>query len=82
MLKGLLRSVSSFSAAEDSFLSITNADRAQIPEEDVLEYYTSKAGALIDNIDMLANWCMYRATAEKLTARADVHDGRTRNAGP
>ena len=66
VLKGLLRSVSSFSAAEDSFLSITNADRAQIPEEDVLEYYTSKAGALIDNIDMLANWCMYRATAEKL----------------
>lgn len=47
-------------------LAITNADRGQIPEEDVLEYYTAKAGALIDNIDMLANWCMYRATAEKL----------------
>ena len=66
VLKGLLRSVDSFRAAEESFLAITNADRGQIPEEDVLEYYTAKAGALIDNIDMLANWCMYRATAEKL----------------
>lgn len=66
VLQGLLRSLDSFQAAEESFLSITNADRLQIPEEDVLEYYTAKAGALIDNIDMLANWCMYRATAEKL----------------
>ncbi len=66
ILKGLLRSVDSFRAAEESFLSITNADRRQIPEEDVLEFYTAKAGALIDNIDMLANWCMYRATAQKL----------------
>ncbi len=66
VLKGLLRSVSSFYAAEESFLSVTAADRKKVPEEDVLEYYTSKAGALIDNIDMLGNWCMYRATAEKL----------------
>ena len=68
VLKGLLRSVDSFYAAEESFVSVVNADRSQIPEEDVLEYYTAKAGALIDNIDMLANWCMYRSTAEKLNA--------------
>ena len=66
VLKGLLRSVASFYAAEESFLSVTNADRKKVPAEDVLEYYTAKAGALIDNIDLLANWCMYRATAEKL----------------
>ncbi|MBR4943461.1 MAG: hypothetical protein IKZ28_05455, partial [Clostridia bacterium] len=30
------------------------------------EAYTSKAGALIENIDMLANWCMYKKTAQAL----------------
>lgn len=66
VLQGLIGAVDGFRAAEDSFLSITSGDRSRIPEEDVLDYYTAKAGALIDNIDMLANWCMYRATAEKL----------------
>ncbi len=66
VLEGLLRSLECFEAAENSFLAITNGDRNKVPEEDVLDYYTQKAGALIDNIDMLANWCMYRATAQKL----------------
>jgi len=66
VLQGLVRSLESFSVAEESFLKITKADARLIPEEDVLEYYTSKAGALIDNVDMLANWCMYKSTAEKL----------------
>ena len=66
VLQGLIRSLESFTAAEESFSKITNADARLVPEEDVLEYYTSKAGALIDNIDMLANWCMYKNTAEKL----------------
>ena len=66
VLEGLSRSLQSFEAAEKSFLTVTKGDAAKIPEEDVLEYYTAKAGALIDNIDMLANWCMYRATAAKL----------------
>lgn len=35
-------------------------------DEDVLDYYFSKAGALLDNIDMLPNWCMYKKTAEDL----------------
>ena len=66
VLKGLMRSVDSFRAAEDSFLTAIKADRTKIPEEDVLEYFTAKAGALIDNIDMLANWCMYKKTATSL----------------
>ncbi|MBQ8884846.1 MAG: DUF4011 domain-containing protein [Clostridia bacterium] len=66
VLQGLISSVDSFRAAEDSFLEITKGERSRVPEEEILDYYTSKAGALIDNIDMLANWCMYRATAERL----------------
>ena len=66
VLEGLIRSVDCFLAAEESFLSVTNGDKKKVPEEDILEYYTSKAGALIDNIDMLANWCMYKQTAQKL----------------
>ena len=63
VLKGLTRSMDSFKEAEESFLDITQANRDRIPEEEILEAYTSKAGALIENIDMLANWCMYKKTA-------------------
>ena len=66
VLKGLMRSMESFFAAEDSFTAVTKADVSKVPEEDVLEYYTAKAGALIDNVDMLANWCMYKQTAARL----------------
>ena len=66
VLKGLVSSVESFRTAENGFLQITLAERSLVPEEDILEYYTLKAGALIDNIDMLANWCMYKQTAETL----------------
>ncbi len=63
VLQGLMRSMTSFKEAENSFLDITQADRDRIPMEEILEAYTSKAGALIENIDMLANWCMYKKTA-------------------
>ena len=66
VLQGLMRSVTCFNEAENSFIAITNADRAYIPMEELLESYTSKAGALIENIDMLANWCMYKKTAQAL----------------
>ncbi|MBQ3505690.1 MAG: DUF4011 domain-containing protein [Clostridia bacterium] len=66
VLKGIMSSLESFRAAEESFLQITAADKGKIPEEDVLEYYTAKAGALIENVDMLASWCMYKKTAQAL----------------
>ena len=66
VLNGLLRSVESFTAAENSFLNVTAADRRKVPEEEILETYTAKAGALIENIDMLASWCMYKKTAKAL----------------
>ena len=66
VLKGLIRSMDSFREAESSFLEVTNADKTRVPMEEVLDTYTSKAGALIENIDMLANWCMYKTTAKAL----------------
>ncbi len=68
VLEGFLKAADSFFAAEESFLAVTNADPAKQKEEDVLDFFSSKASALIDNIDMLPNWCMYRATAKKLAA--------------
>ncbi len=66
VLKGLVRSLDSFRAAEEDFLAVTNADRRKLTEEEILDAYTAKAGALIENIDMLAGWCMYKKTAKTL----------------
>ncbi len=66
VLKGLMSSMESFKQAEHSFLAVTMADKRKITEEEVLDAYTAKAGALIENIDMLATWCMYKKTAKAL----------------
>ena len=66
VLQGLTGSLDAFKKAEESFLSVTKANKNKTPEEDVLDYYTAKAGALIENIDMLAPWCMYKKTAQAL----------------
>lgn len=67
VLDGYLKAVDSYFLAQESFLEVTCADRGKIRDEDVLEYFSGKAGALIDNIDMLPNWCMYKATTRKLS---------------
>ena len=66
VLTGLLHSIDSFRNAERSFLQTTDADENKLPEEDVLGYYLAKAGALIENIDLLAPWCAYKKTAKNL----------------
>ena len=66
VLKGLMASLESFALSEESFLLATAADKMKKPEEDVLDYYVAKAGALIENIDMLAPWCMYKKTTKAL----------------
>ncbi len=66
VLKGLVRSLDSFLAAEADFIAVTNADRRKLAEEEILDGYTAKAGSLIENIDMLASWCMYKKTAKML----------------
>ena len=66
VLEGYLKAAESYFHAQDAFLGITNADRSKLRDEDVLDYFSAKASALIDNIDMLPNWCMYRKTAATL----------------
>ncbi len=66
VLEGYLKAFEAFSHALGGFLTVTNADRSKLPQEDVLDYFSAKAGALIDNVDMLPNWCMYRKTGERL----------------
>ncbi len=66
VLKGLVRSLDSFRAAEEDFLSVTQADKRKLTDEEILDSYTAKAGALIENIDMLPGWCMYKKTAKEL----------------
>ncbi len=66
VLDGYVKAAESFTHAQESFIAVINADKNKIRDEDVLDYYSSKASALIDNVDMLPNWCMYRKTAEEL----------------
>ncbi len=66
VIDGLLGSILGFRAAEKSFVKAIKADESKLPEEDILEEYSAQAGALIDNVDMLANWCEYRADSAAL----------------
>ena len=66
VLQGLSRSLESFHVAEQSFIAATKAKKEKIAQEDVLDHYTAKAGALLENVDMLAPWCMYKKTAKAL----------------
>ncbi|MDE6274545.1 MAG: DUF4011 domain-containing protein, partial [Clostridiales bacterium] len=66
VLEGFVKAHESYLRALRSFVRVTNADKNRLFEDDVLDHYAATAGALIDNVDMLPNWCMYRQTAEKL----------------
>lgn len=66
VLNGLLTSLKGFYAAEKAFNKTIKSKREKAGEEDVLDAYASRAGALIENVDMLANWCSYRAETEAL----------------
>ena len=68
LLEGFLSAADGFFRALGRFLSVTNADGTKLPQEDLLDELSSKAGALIDNVDMLPNWCMYKRTEEELKA--------------
>lgn len=68
VLEGYLKALDAFAFAQNNFIGITQADRKKIVREDVLEYFASKASALIDNIDMLPNWCAYKKTCLELKA--------------
>jgi len=66
LVVGLINAATSFVRAADSYLNTVKADKSAYLDEDIFECYTKKCTALIDNIDMLPAWCMYKQTAKKL----------------
>ncbi len=65
VLEGLENAVYRFEEAENRFCAAI-LGREEDAGEDLFDYYNQKASALIDNVDMLANWCSYKATAKAL----------------
>ena len=66
VLDGLRRCVVGFENALDAFCTVINASADKYYDEDILDYFGQKAGALIDNIDMLAAWCMFKNISARL----------------
>ncbi|MDE6558148.1 MAG: DUF4011 domain-containing protein [Clostridia bacterium] len=66
LFTGILGAAKSFMQSCDYFAEIIQANKELISDEDIYDYYNAKCSALIDNIDMLPAWCMYKATAKNL----------------
>ncbi|MDE6001816.1 MAG: hypothetical protein K2G96_05835, partial [Clostridia bacterium] len=65
LISGLISAAAAFARSRDHFLKLIKAEEVEI-QEDIFDYFTAKCTSLIDNIDMLPAWCMYKATAKKL----------------
>ena len=66
LISGLMSAISSFNKSCDNFLKTLKIDKGEISDCDLFEYFTTKCTALIDNIDMLPAWCLYKTTAKQL----------------
>lgn len=66
LISGFISAANSFVKSCEHFEKIIKADRSEALDSDILEYYNSKCTSLIDNIDLLPAWCMYKATEKKL----------------
>ena len=66
LLTGFITAAVSFVKACDHFNKVIKCDKNLVGDDDLFDYYNSKCTALIDSIDMLPAWCMYKATAKKL----------------
>lgn len=66
ILDGLKQAIAGFEAGKNNFAAAVNADPEGWYDEDLLDYFNDKASALIDNIDMLAGWCMFKRISHEL----------------
>ncbi len=66
LIVGLISAATAFNKSCDHFLKTVKADKSEIMDGDLFSYFNTKCTALIDNIDMLPGWCIYKATAKKL----------------
>ena len=69
LISGVIAAARSFITSREYFIKVTNADKTFFSDEDIFDYYTSKCGALIDNIDMLPSWAAYKNTAKELNEK-------------
>ena len=66
VLDGLRQAIICFESALENFTETVSASPEKYYDEDILDYFNVKAGALIDNIDLLAAWCMFKKISAKL----------------
>ena len=66
LVAGLILAIASFNKSCDNFLKTLKIDRKETADCDLFEYYSTKCAALIDNIDMLPAWCLYKTAAKQL----------------
>ena len=66
LITGLMLAIASFNKSCDNFLKTLKIDKNEIADCDLFDYFTVKGTALIDNIDTLPAWCLYKATAKSL----------------
>lgn len=66
-LTALLRAHTDFLSAERAFKSLLSleSDYSAL-DEDILDYYSGKAAALIENIDLLPAWCKFRKACREM----------------
>ena len=69
LLFSAARAVGDFCEAERYYAETVRADLSRSAQDDVFSYYTQKVGALLDNMDMLPNFCAYRASLAELSAK-------------
>ena len=65
-LEGFTRAAASFRSAARVFCAATGAAEDKFADEDILDYFRTKASALIENIDMLAAWCRFKDISHRL----------------
>lgn len=68
LINGLISAAKGFNESVNYFLNTVKADKSDCDDRDLFEYYTEKCTALIDNIDMLPSWCIYKSAAKKMAA--------------
>lgn len=66
VLDGLRQAIIGFEASRERFCEVIFAVPEKYYDEDILDYFSVKASALIDNIDMLAAWCMFKNISAQL----------------
>lgn len=66
ILVGLKQAIGGFKLSKQNFVKAINAESDGWYDDDLLDYFNTKASSLIDNIDMLAGWCSYNRISRDL----------------